>query len=174
LATITTSFLVVGTISVAGVVIVRQIIDVETSRYGVLMSALGIGMMIGVPSTRYLGNYLDRTWLAVTGVSLMAMGVITLPWSQNLTIAALLAAIIGVGMLMVQISSQTTLQTISPEMRGRLLGISQTLSGSATFLASALTGLLIGYLNVTFVMGGVGILALAIAIVVAFYHHAIK
>jgi MFS family permease len=175
LATITTAFLVIGTISVAGVVVTREILKVETSQFGTLMSALGVGMLIGAFSASRLGRRFNRTWLAVAGTGLMALGVTALPWSPNLALAALFAAMIGLGMLIVQVSGQTILQTISPEMRGRLMGIAQTLSGSATFLASALVGLLVERLNVTVVMGSMGALALAVAVTIAIcYRHTSK
>ncbi len=170
LATITTAFLVIGTISVAGVVVTRQVLKAQTSQYGMLMSSLGVGMLIGAFGASRLGRRFNRTRLAVAGTGLMALGVTALPWSPNMALAGLCAAIMGVGMLIVQVSGQTILQTISPEMRGRLMGISQTLTGSATFLASALVGLLVERLNVTLVMGGMGALALSIAVAVAIYY----
>jgi len=56
-------------------------------------------------------------------------------------------------------------------MRGRLMGISQTLTGSVTFLASALVGLLVEHLNVIIVMGSVGMITLAVAATVAILYH---
>ncbi|MBA4380423.1 MAG: hypothetical protein C0393_07085, partial [Anaerolinea sp.] len=136
LATITAAFLVIGTLSVAGVVITREILNVESSKFGVMMSALGVGMLSGAIVSNWIGRRFNRTQSGVAGTGLMALGVTALPWSPSLAIASLFAAMIGLGMIIVQVSGQTVLQTISPEMRGRLMGISQTLAGSATFLAS--------------------------------------
>jgi MFS family permease len=74
-------------------------------------------------------------------------------------------------MIIVQVNGQTLLQTIAPAMRGRLMGISQTLTGSVTFLASALVGLLVEHLNVIIVMGSVGMITLAVAATVAILYH---
>jgi len=71
--------------------------------------------------------------------------------------AGVITAFIGVGMIFVQINGQTLLQTIAPEMRGRLMGISQTLMGSASFMASAAVGLLLEKYAVTNVLWIVGI-----------------
>jgi MFS family permease len=171
LATISAAFLVIGTIAVTGVVITREILKVESSKFGVMMSALGIGMLGGAVVSGWLGRRFTYVQLGIAGVVLMALGVTALPWSSNLAMASLFAAMIGVGMIIVQVNGQTLLQTIAPEMRGRLMGISQTLTGSVTFLASALVGLLVERLNVTIVMGCVGVITLAVAVTVAIYCH---
>jgi hypothetical protein len=46
-----------------------------------------------------------------------------------------------------------------------------TLTGSVTFLASALVGLLVEQLNVTIVMGSIGGITLAVVILVTIYYH---
>lgn len=171
LANITAAFLVIGVISVAGVVITREILNAESSKFGVMMSALGIGMLSGVIVSSWLGRRYSYVQLGVTGVVLMALGVIALPWSSSLCMACLFAGMVGLGMIIVQVNSQSLLQTIAPEMRGRLMGISQTLTGSVIFLSSALVGLLIEKLNVTIVMGGAGVITLAVAVVTIIYNH---
>ncbi len=171
LATISSAFLVIGTISVTGVVITREILNVESSKFGVMMSALGIGMLGGAIVSGWLGRRFTYVQLGVAGVVVMALGMTALPWSSSLAMASSFAATIGLGMIIVQVNGQTLLQTIAPEMRGRLMGISQTLTGSVTFMASALVGLLVEQLNVTIVMGSVGIITLAVAATVAIYYH---
>ena len=171
LATISAAFLVIGTISVTGVVITREILNVESSKFGVIMSALGIGMLGGAIISGWLGRRFSYVQLGVAGVILMALGMMALPWSPNLVMASLFAGTIGLGMIIVQVNGQTLLQTIAPEMRGRLMGISQALTGSVTFLAAALVGLLVEQLNVTIVMGSIGALTLVVAVTTATYYH---
>ncbi len=171
LTTISAAFLVIGTISVTGVVIIREILNLESSKFGVMMSALGIGMLGGAITSGWLGRRFSYVQLGVAGVILMALGMMALPWSSNLVMASLFAATIGLGMIIVQVNGQTLLQTIAPEMRGRLMGISQTLTGSVTFLAAALVGLLVEQLNVTIVMGSIGALTLVVAVSIAIYYH---
>jgi len=171
LATCSAAFLVIGTISVTGVVITREILNVDSSKFGVMMSALGIGMLSGAVATGWLGRRFTYVQLIVAGVVLMALGMTALPWSSSLVMASSFTAAIGLGMIIVQVNGQTLLQTIAPEMRGRLMGISQTLTGSVTFLASALVGLLVEHLNVIIVMGSVGMITLAVAATVAILYH---
>ena len=171
LATISTAFLVIGTISIAGVVITNKILHLESSKFGIMMSAMGIGMLVGAIVSGWLSRRFTHVQLGVAGVVLMAVGMMALPWSSTLAMASIFIAMIGLGMIIIQVNGQTLLQTISPEMRGRLMGFSQTLTGSVTFLASALVGMLVDRLNVTFVMTCFGILTMAIAVTVAIYYH---
>ncbi len=171
LTTISAAFLVIGAISVTGVVIAREILNVEPSKFGVMMSALGIGMLGGAIVSGWLKQRFTYVQLGMAGVILMALGVISLPWSTSLAMASSFTAAIGLGMITVQVNGQTILQTIAPEMRGRLMGISQTLTGSVTFLASALVGPLVEKLNVTIVMGSIGIITLAATVAAAIYYH---
>src|SRR5512133_2613400 len=163
LATITAAFFVIGTISVSGVVITHDILHVESSKFGYMMSGLGGGMLIGAVVANILKRWISGVQAGVTGSMLMGAAMINLPLSTSLEGASLVAAVIGMGMIMVQINGQLLLQTIAPHMRGRLMGISQTLTGSATFFASAAVGLLLEYLPVTLVMGIVGISTIVVA-----------
>lgn len=99
---------------------------------------------------------------------LMGAGILVLPRAGSLPAAGLFAAIIGMGIITVQINGQMLLQTISPDMRGRLLGFSQTLTGTTTFLASALVGLVVEYVNVAVVMGTIGIITMITGLSVFF------
>jgi predicted MFS family arabinose efflux permease len=163
LATITAAFFVIGTISVSGVVITHDILHVESSKFGYMMSGLGGGMLIGAVVTNILKRWISGVQAGVAGSILMGAALIILPFSTSLEAASLIAAVAGVGMIMVQINGQLLLQTIAPDMRGRLMGISQTLTGSATFFASAAVGLMLEYLPVTLVMGIVGISTIVVA-----------
>ncbi len=170
LTTITAAFFAIGTVSVTGVVITREILHVESSKFGVMISTLGVGMLFGAILSNWLKGRFTNVQLGLAATGLVASGVLVLPWSSTLTMACLFTFLIGFGMLIIQINGQMLLQTIAPEMRGRLLGISQTLTGSATFLASAIVGLLVEQLNVTIVMGIVGVITLVAAIAVAIYY----
>jgi predicted MFS family arabinose efflux permease len=170
LATMTVAFLVIGTLSVTGVIVVHAILNLASNQFGFLMSALGGGMVIGALLANSLGRRLNRTWAGLAGAGLMAGSLMLLPWSPNLAGALGLAALIGLGMVSVQVHGQTLLQTSAPAMRGRLMGMAQMLMGSATFLTSALGGWLVEQLNVTLVLTGLGLLALALTGSLALYY----
>ncbi|MBN1428435.1 MAG: MFS transporter [Anaerolineae bacterium] len=156
----TAAFLIIGTLSVTGVVIVSDILGIETSKFGILMSAMGGGMVVGAIAANGLSRHFERIRLAAVGAGLMAIGIAALPWSPNLPLALVFGVTIGLGMTLVQVNAQTILQTASENLRGRLMGISQALMGCATLLASALSGILVERAGPVVVLGGIGLLAL--------------
>ena len=72
--------------------------------------------------------------------------------------AMLLSAVMGVGILTVQVSTQTTLQSVPADLRGRVMGVNQTATGVAQLLATALTSLLAGTVGPSAVLIGTGLL----------------
>lgn len=163
LASIAGSFLVIGAMSVCGVVVVKEL-GCESARFGTLMSALGVGMVTGAALSVRVARRLPPASVALMGLVFMAVAVAAMPWSGSLGIATGLSALIGLGMILVQVSAQTVLQTSNPAMRGRLMGLSQTLTGGVSFLSSALVGLALEELKVQLVMGSVGALVLSVAL----------
>jgi len=168
LVTITVGFYIVGTISVAGVVITRDVLHVATSKFGLIVSGLGGGMLLGALLSNFSKRWFTSMQCSLTGAILMGLAVMFLPFSSNLVMACTITALIGMGMMIVQINGQVLLQTIAPAMRGRLMGISQTLTGTASFLASALTGFLLEKISIPFVLGMVGVAALIVLSITAF------
>jgi predicted MFS family arabinose efflux permease len=169
LVTITAAFFVIGTISVSGVVITREVLHVESSKFGYLMSGLGGGIVFGAVLSNVLKKRLSGVKAGLAGALLMGAAVVFLPVSSSLLMAGVITAFIGVGMILVQVNGQMLLQTIAPEMRGRLMGISQTLMGSASFLASAAVGLLLEKYAVTYVLWFVGISTIIVTSAAALY-----
>lgn len=170
LLTITAAFLIVGTMSVSGVVLVTVVLGLESGQFGYLMSGLGAGMLIGALITNCVKQWISGVMAGIIGTVIMAFALILLSTCSSLREASLAAMVIGVGMITVQINGQMLLQIIAPDMRGRLMGISQTLTGSANFFASAAAGLLLEKLTVSSVMWMAAALALTAAAVAGFLH----
>ncbi len=170
LLTITAAFFVIGTVSVSGVVITREVLGLESGRFGYLMSGLGGGMLAGALVSNLVKRRITGIPAGITGTVIMSVALVFLPVSTNLVTACLAAACIGLGMIMVQINGQLLLQTIAPDMRGRLMGISQTLMGSANFLASAIAGLLLEKLPVVPVLWITAGLAFITACTAGYYY----
>ncbi|NMB56112.1 MAG: MFS transporter [Leptolinea sp.] len=160
LTTIAASFFVVGTMSVAGVVVIHTILHLESSKFGLLISAMGLEMLCSALVLNVARKRMDSVQCGAVGMALMGAGILALPRTESLPPASLFAAIIGMEIITVQINGQMLLQTISPGMRGRLLGFSQTLTGTATFLASARVGLVVEYMDVVMVMRTIGIITM--------------
>lgn len=174
LATITAAFFVVGTVSVSGVVITREVLHAESGKFGYLMSGLGGGMVVGAVLSNLLKSRVSGAKAGLAGAAVMGLAVCLLPLSTSLPAACLSAAIIGLGMIFVQIHGQMLLQTIAPEMRGRLMGISQTLMGSASFLASAVAGLMLERFSVTAVLWVVSVCTIVVTAAAALYYESSK
>lgn len=156
------AFLIVGTMSVLGVAVAQESLNVGAGGFGMMMSAMGVGMLAGAAGAGWLGRRFDRTRLGAAGAGLMGMAVMTLPWVAAFYPALALAALIGFGMTLVQVSSQTNLQIAAPEhLRGRVMGLGQALMGGAQLLATALAGLLAERVGTETVLFGIGLAALA-------------
>jgi sugar phosphate permease len=63
---------------------------------------------------------------------------------------------LGLGFATVQANAQTILQSAPEQMRGRVLSMGQAISGSVTFLAAALVGILSQQVGIqaTFMISG--------------------
>ncbi len=168
LLTIAAAFFVVGTVSVSGVVITRDVLGLDSGQFGYLMSGLGAGMLAGALIANCIKRWISGVAAGIAGIVIMALALILLPYSPNLLSACLTASVIGIGMITVQINGQFLLQTIAPDMRGRLMGISQTLTGSANFIASAAAGLLLEKMSVFSFMWLIAALTVASAAVAGF------
>jgi MFS family permease len=157
---IAAAFLIMGTISVLGVMIADSL-HVGAGGFGLMMSAMGVGMLCGAVFIGWLGQKIDRKWLGIAGIVIMGLTILALTWVTRLNLATTLLMLNGFGMVTVQASSQSTLQSISDELRGRVMGLSQTLTGGVQFLAAALAGLLAEQLGAATVLSGVGLIAIA-------------
>lgn len=96
----------------------------------------------------------------------MAVGL--LPWATTLYLALLVSAFSGVGMVMVmvQASANTTYQTAPENLRGRVLSVAQALLGASSFLAMGLAGFAAEWIWLTAVLGIAGLAAGAAGVLV--------
>lgn len=125
-----------------------------------MMSAMGVGMLFGAVVAGWLGRKFDRTWLGVAGIVIMGLATLALPWITQINLAIVLLALNGLGMVTVQVCSQTTLQSAPADLRGRVMGLAQAINGGAQFLATALAGVLAEQAGTTAVLMGVGLIAI--------------
>jgi MFS family permease len=168
LALIAAAFLTMGTTSVLGVMIAQDTLHVGAGGFGLMMSAMGGGMLFGAVIIGWLGRKLSRRWLGVAGILLMGLATLALSWIAQFNLAIVLLALTGLGLVTVQVCSQTTLQSTPENLHGRVMGLAQAINGGAQFLASALAGLLAEHLGGTMVLMGVGFMAIVVGIVIIF------
>ncbi len=166
LALIAAAFLIMGTTNVLGVMIAQDNLHVGAGGFGLMMSAMGGGMLIGAVVAGWLGRKINRKWLGVAGIVIMGLATLALPSITQINLAMVLLALSGLGMVTVQVCSQTTLQSTPADLRGRVMGLAQALNGGAQFLATALAGLLAEQVGAAAVLMGVGLLAIVTGLTV--------
>ena len=152
-------YFAIGAISVLGIVIAKETLGTGAGGYGMMMSVMGVGLLVGAILMGKYGTQIDRTRLAAVGAIIGGVAVALLPWATNLYLALLISAFSGVGMVMVQASANTTYQTSPENLRGRVLGVAQALLGASSFLAMGLAGFAAEWLGLTAVLGIAGLAA---------------
>ena len=152
------AFLIIAVMGVLGVVVAKDTLGLGTSGFGGMMSAMGVGMLVAVVLVGRSRGGSDRGRLGLIGLLLAGGSLTILPLVTIVPPAMLLSAVMGVGILTVQVSTQTTLQHVPADLRGRVMGVNQTATGVAQLLATALTSLLAGAVGPSAVLIGTGLL----------------
>ena len=132
----------IASLSVLGIIILDQQLGIGAAGLGALMSFMGVGMLIGAIAQNLLKRRFSYKQLASTGAIVSGLGVTILPWMPTLLLCMFCTFTLGLGLITVQANAQTILQNAPEQMRGRVLGMGQTISGSITFLAAGLIGIL--------------------------------
>jgi predicted MFS family arabinose efflux permease len=152
------AFLIIAVMGVLGVVVAKDTLGLGTSGFGGMMSAMGVGMLAAVILVGRSRGGSDRGRLGLIGLLLAGGSLTILPLVTIVPPAMLLSAVMGVGILTVQVSTQTTLQHVPADLRGRVMGVNQTATGLAQLVATALTSLLAGAVGPSAVLIGTGLL----------------
>jgi MFS family permease len=93
-------------------------------RYGVLLSANGVGALFGALAVATHGHRVNRRLLVFGGLGLFSAMLLVLSITRNYYIALAALAIAGWGMLLYFSTTNTLLQTsVADNMRGRVMGI---------------------------------------------------
>ncbi len=160
--------LLISSLSVLGIILIREKMGGTAADFGWMLSTAGLGMLTAALVSGRLARAFDRQKLSAWGAIGAGLAIICLAFSSSLTLALAFAFPLGFGMITVQVNSQTTLQLAPDTLRGRVLGFGQTVMGSVTFLGAGLAGLLAGWLGVTPVMTGAGLLAIIFSLFILF------
>ncbi|HSU54572.1 MAG TPA: MFS transporter [Candidatus Dormibacteraeota bacterium] len=147
----------------------RDVLGVGQGRYGVLLSANGIGALLGALTVATVGSHVNRRVLVLGGLWFFSAMLLMLAWVHNYYLALLLLALAGWGMLLFFSTTNTLLQTsASDEMRGRVMGIWTLVFGGTTPLGGLEAGTLSHYLGVRWAVT-VGALVCAVAACVVWW-----
>ena len=162
---IAANFLVNGPFEVGIPVLAKRNFVEGAAAYGIIVSAFGGGALLGVILASALPRPRpSRFGMVLVGVAgLMGFGMIALPFSLSLPVAALLSLAMGVTMGFVNIHMFTWMQKRVPEaLMGRVMSLTMFAAVGLAPVSSALAGALIDA-NLTLMFVGAGALMSLIA-----------
>jgi MFS family permease len=139
-----------------------HVLHAQANVYGYLMSALGLGGLIGSFTMASFGGNIRVGWLGIIAQSFAAFFVILFSQSSQLWTAFVLLPMIGFSMMIFRVNNNTLVQTLSPDrLRGRVMAFYQMDLALAP-LGSFLLGACADVFSTTTAMAGSGILGLAV------------
>jgi predicted MFS family arabinose efflux permease len=141
----------------------RDELHVGEGQYSLLLSANGIGALLGALTVASVGKRYDRRVLIFGGLGFFSAMLLCLAFTRSFALALVFLAIGGWGMLLFFSTTNTLLQTsASDSMRGRVMGIWALVFGGMTPIGGLEAGTLshLAGLRPT-LMVGAGVCALA-------------
>src|SRR4051812_6045411 len=131
----------------------RDVFGRGADGYGVLMSASGIGALIGALTVATAGHVFPSRPMALTGVWVFSGALLGFSLTRNFYVALAFMTLGGFGMLLFFSTANTVMQTIVPdEMRGRVLGVWGLVFGAMIPLGSLEAGSLANWLGAPFAL----------------------
>lgn len=148
------------------VVFTEQVLRLEVTHFGLLISALALGVMLGgILSGQFLTARSLRLPLAVAGLVVTGAAFLLFAFNRAIWPAILLRVIIGIGITMFNIATFTSLQEEAPpNLRGRVFTFYFMVDETSTLLFLGLAGLLADIIGVAlmFALAGSAVLAAAL------------
>jgi MFS family permease len=154
-------FSIFAALSVLAVRLAEVIPTMEASQFGFLLAAAGVGMAIGAAILGQAGHRISHIQLALMGSVGIAGTLVGLAlFSQQLSSALGLIALLGIFAAVVGIPMQTTIQAETPEaMRGKVFGLQNNAVNIALSLPLALAGIAETYFGLPKVFLGLAALS---------------
>ena len=145
----------------------RDVLGLGPNGYGVLMSASGIGALVGALGVATFGHSFAPRNMALGGVWIFAIAVAALSLTSNFYVSLVLLFVSGIGMLLFFSTSNTVLQTIVPDnMRGRVMGVWSLVFGAMIPIGSLEAGAMAHWFGTQYSLA-FGAIVCAIAALVA-------
>ncbi|HMJ07141.1 MAG TPA: MFS transporter [Chthoniobacterales bacterium] len=126
----------------------REVFHLGANGYGILLSASGVGALIGALTVATAGHAFPQRTIALGGVWFFAGALLGFSLTTNFYLALVFLTLAGFGLLLFFSTSNTVLQTIVPdEMRGRVMGVWGLVFGGMIPLGSLEAGSLASWLG---------------------------
>jgi len=151
--TIMTLFAIVGifgwSYSVLMPAYAADVLGVSARGFGALMSASGLGALIGALTIASVGHRFAPRKLALGGLWLFSGALLAFSLTRLFPLALLFLLFVGLGMMFFFATSNTTVQTIVPDdMRGRVMGIWSLIFGGMVPIGSLVAGTMARFIGV--------------------------
>jgi len=147
-------------------VLAKNVLHQEAAGFGFLMSAQGIGALIGALGLASISHLGPRPSLLLGGAGALAVSSLLLADARHFAVAAVLLAIAGAGMVVFTATANTSLQLSAPDhLRGRVMSMYAIVMGGMTPAGALVAGALAQFLGApgAFGIGGlIGILSVFI------------
>ena len=133
---IVAAFSAVGAVLGVGQIFTSATLDAPKTGFGLLMTAFGVGMAVGMGTVNKVVQYFERDVVLVWSLTAAAATLVILAAMPNLTLAALLTVILGAFCGSAWVSGYVLLQeNVTDEYRGRTFASITVLSRLGLFLS---------------------------------------
>ena len=147
----------------------RETLHVGERGYGMLLSANGVGALLGALTVASVGHSANRRLLVLGGLWVFSAMLLLIAITTNYYIALVALGVAGWGMLLFFSTVNSLLQTSSSDqMRGRVMGIWALVFGGMTPLGGLEAGTFSHYLGLRWAIAVGAIVCAAAALVVLF------
>lgn len=126
-----------------------DILQIDESRFGLLLGANGVGALLGALTVATFGTRIKPRVLVLGGLWLFCAMLLALSLTRNYVVALICLALGGWGMLIYFSTTNTLIQTaVADNMRGRVMGIWALVFGGLMPLGGLQAGAVAQYLGV--------------------------
>jgi MFS family permease len=151
--------------------IARTVLNQGARGFGLLMSSLGAGAVVGAVGLALLRRGRPPLWQLAGSAAMLCAGVLGLALAPSVAATAALLAALGCCQIVFTTGCNTTLQLATPDaLRGRVMGLYAVTFAGMTPFGSLLIGTIAEHLGVRVACvlgGGTGLLAVAALVLVA-------
>jgi MFS family permease len=151
--------------------VARDVLNQGAHGFGLLMSALGAGAVVGGFSVALLRTGQPPLSFLVGSAATLCAGLVALALVGHIAVAAAVLALLGCSQILFTTGCNTILQLIAPnDMRGRVMGLYTVTFAGMTPFGSLLVGMIAEHWGVRAACGAggaIGLLGVAVLVVVA-------
>jgi dTMP kinase len=139
------AFIGIGSVLSIGPVFAQFSLGAGPQGWGLLVTALGIGMAVGMASVGFVAKLVEREVLFPLAVLAGACGLLVVAAMPNIGLAGLVTGVMGIAVGVAWVSGYSLLQeNVADEYRGRTFGTLNTMSRLGLFLSLAGFPFLVG------------------------------